>query len=145
MALPPEVPKLEAAKFPEAPWLGRLWALLQPFFTRTSEAMRAGLTHGRAGEGYQPGNLLAYSRDVPVPAGATFPLSFAHPLTQPARGVVVWGVRLADSPDSPVGGAGVSVDWQNASEGGSSVVRIRALTGLDSTKAYVVTLAVYGG
>lgn len=150
MAAPPEVPQLDKGKFPQAPWLGRLWDLLRPFFERTSGALKASLTHGQAGDGYQPGNLLAFVREVRVPVGASFPLSFRNELSVPVKGLVVWAARREDNPDIALSagltaGAGVWIDWQNASEAGSSVVRIRGLTGLNSAFSYVLTVAVYGG
>lgn len=145
MATAPETPQLDKSKFPQAPWLTKFWDLLRPFFERTSAALKASLTHGQSIDGYQPGNLLAFRKEIRVPKGATFPISFKNDLPVPAVGVVVWAVREEENPDASVGGAGVWPDWQNASESGSSVVRIRALTGLETTRAYVVTVAVYGG
>jgi hypothetical protein len=148
MATPPEVPQLDKAKYPEAPWLSKFWELLRPFLERTTQALKGGLTHGVAGDGYQPGNLAAFYKEVRVPLGVAYPITFKNPLPGPAVGVVVWAARQEAAPDATVpveGGACVGVDWQNASESGSSVVRIRALTGLVASKSYVVTLAVYGG
>jgi hypothetical protein len=146
----PEVPQFDKGKFSQLPLLERFWEMLRPFFAHTSSVLKMGVLHGVAGDGYQPGNLLAFYREVQVPAGSPFPLIVRNHLPGPAKGVVVWAVRWEASPDIAVidgygPGAGIFLDWQNAIEGGFSVVRIRGITGLSSTSSYVLTLAVYGG
>lgn len=144
MSAAPEVPQFDRSTFPQAPWLSKLWEALLPFFQRTSSALKAGLSHGYVGDGYQPGNLRGFYRELRVPAGVKFPLTFRNELPNPAKGVVLWAARLEARPEEAINAA-VRVDWQNATEAGSGVVRIRALPGLDPNVAYVVTLAVYDG